>query len=126
MSRVLIGDATVGQPIDRIDGPAKVTGRARYSAEWPTQNLAHAVLVTSRIASGRVAAIDTTAALRMHGVIAVLTHENAPRLPALTGPDAPKPVLTVLQDNVVWYQNQPIAVVVADTFERATDAAPVR
>jgi len=78
MSRVLTGDATVGQPIDRIDGPAKVTGRARYSAEWPTHNLAHACWSRAGSRAVRVAAIDTTAAMRTRGVIAVLTHEKPP------------------------------------------------
>ncbi len=114
---------SVGDPIDRVDGPVKVRGRARYSAEWPTRGMTYAVLVVSRIASGRVKAIDSSAASRAAGVIAILTHENAPELPAPASGHPIKPVLSVLQDDVVWYQNQPIAVVVADTFERATYAA---
>ena len=114
---------SIGDPIDRVDGPVKVRGRARYSAEWPTRGMTYAVLVTSRIPSGRVKEIDASAALRSGGVIAVLTHENAPQLPAPASGHPIKPVLSVLQDDVVWYQNQPIAVVVADTFERATYAA---
>jgi xanthine dehydrogenase YagR molybdenum-binding subunit len=110
---------SIGEPLDRVDGPAKVTGAARYAAEWPVRGVTHAVIVTSRIASGRVAGIDASAAQRASGVIAVMTHDNAPRLV----PDKDDHVLTILQDDRVWFQNQPVAVVVADTFEHATDAA---
>ena len=107
---------SIGDPLDRIDGPAKVTGRAKYSAEWSVQDLAYGVLVMSRIAGGQVTGFDVP---KMDGVIAVLTHENAPRLPES---DA-GPKVTALQDDRVYYQNQPVALVIADTFEHATDAA---
>src|SRR5206468_3916202 len=71
----------IGRPVDRVDGRLKVTGGARYAAEFPTQNVAYGVLVMSTIASGRILAIDTEAADRAPGVLAVITHLNAPRLP---------------------------------------------
>src|SRR5712671_7109572 len=71
----------VGAPLDRIDGRLKVTGGARYSAEFPTANLAHAVIVTSTVATGRIASIDTSAAEKAPGVVRVMTHLNAPKLP---------------------------------------------
>jgi xanthine dehydrogenase YagR molybdenum-binding subunit len=83
--------------------------------------------VTSTIASGRISAIDSAAAEKMPGVLAVLTHRNAPRLPAggsaAAGPPAAGRVLNLLQDDKVNYNRQPIALVVADTLEHAADAA---
>ena len=73
--------ATLGQPLDRVDGRLKVTGGARYAAEFAIPNVAHAVIVTSTIAKGRIDSMDTSAAERAPGVIKVLTPFNAPRLP---------------------------------------------
>ena len=69
----------VGQPISRIDGRAKVTGQAKYAAEYNVPNLAFGVVVSSAIAKGRIAQIDTTAALRLEGVLRVFTHADSPR-----------------------------------------------
>ncbi|PXW17649.1 xanthine dehydrogenase family protein molybdopterin-binding subunit [Paraburkholderia caballeronis] len=115
-----------GQPLDRIDGILKVTGDARYAAEFPEARLAHAVLVTSTIASGTVASIDTARAQAMPGVLLVMTSQNALRLPnggrsPLSPPAGRR--LTLLQDNAIRYSNEPVAVVVADTLEHAADAA---
>ena len=68
----------IGAPLDRVDGRLKVTGGARYSAEFRVAGLAYAVMVTSTVAKGRIASIDTRDALRPRGVLAVLTHHNAP------------------------------------------------
>src|SRR3954463_7082538 len=70
----------VGKPIDRVDGRLKVTGQARYAAEAQVENVAHAVLVVSTVAKGRVTSLDTGAAEKAPGVLAVLTHRNADRL----------------------------------------------
>lgn len=67
----------VGKPIDRVDGRLKVTAGARYAAEFPLPNLAHAVLLQSTIARGRIKSIDTKAAEKAPGVIALITHLNA-------------------------------------------------
>ncbi|WP_322094508.1 xanthine dehydrogenase family protein molybdopterin-binding subunit [Paraburkholderia bannensis] len=116
----------IGQPIDRIDGMLKVTGAASYASDFPEARLAHAVLVTSTVASGTLASIDTRRAQSMPGVLLVMTWQNAMRLPnggrAPLAPPAGRR-LTLLQDNVVRYSNEPVAVVVADTLERAIDAA---
>src|ERR1700722_8962202 len=109
--------------MDRVDGPLKVTGGARSSAESPTANIAHAVIVQSTVATGRVVSIAAAEAERMPGVLTVMTHRNAPRLPAQQPNPPARRVLTLLQDDVVRYNGQPIAVVVADTLEHATDAA---
>lgn len=131
--------SVVGQGIDRVDGRLKVTGAATYSAEHKLAQMAHAVMVLSTIPKGRIAAIDSAAVSGMPGVIAVMTHQNAPRLALPKGseprkgggeqskPDQkkqpPNPKLSLLQDDVVWYNAQPVAVVIADTFEHARDAA---
>ena len=107
----------VGAPLDRVDGRAKVTGAAKYTAEFEFPRLAYGVMVTSTIASGQIAAMDTAQAERAPGVIAVITPRNGAKLPG-----AEKRV-TILQDNNVYYQNQPIAVVVAETLHQAQHAA---
>ena len=111
-----------GQGIDRVDGTLKVCGRAPFAAEFAVPGLAHAVLVTSNVASGRIVRMNVAAASALPGVIAVLTPMNTPRLPqkgqAGVEPPAGR-VLSLLQDDVVSYNNQPIAVAVADTLERA-------
>src|ERR1700712_5603032 len=86
--------------------------------------MAHEVLVTSTVASGRVGRIDTAAAERAPGVIAVISHLNAMKLPQggkAAGPPAGR-VLSLLQDDQVVYANQPIAVVVAESIEQAIGA----
>ena len=120
-------DGVVGRPLDRVDGRLKVTGHARYTADQPVANVAYGVLVTSAIARGRIASLETRAAAREPGVLAVLTHLDAPRLPAPgqgASPAQPSSrVLHLLQDDLVRYAGQPIAVVVAETLEAAQEAA---
>ncbi|HET7785654.1 MAG TPA: xanthine dehydrogenase family protein molybdopterin-binding subunit [Myxococcales bacterium] len=114
----------VGKPYLRADGRAKVTGEARYSYEWPAAGVAHGVLVTSNVARGRIVGIDAAAAAAEPGVIAVITPFNAMRLPGGAAPaDRGDRVVQVLQDDRILYSNQPVAVAVADTFERALHAA---
>ncbi|TMQ22385.1 MAG: xanthine dehydrogenase family protein molybdopterin-binding subunit [Deltaproteobacteria bacterium] len=113
-------------PIERIDARAKLTGTAIYAAETPVANVAHAVIVGSTAARGRLRSVDTDAARRQPGVLAVLAPGAVPKLPAAptsgTGNPADR-VLQLLQDDKIWYADQPIAVVVADTLERAQHAA---
>lgn len=116
----------LGDPLNRVDGRLKVTGRAPYAYEHSVSNGATAVLVTSSIAKGHIRSIDTRAAEKAPGVLLVMTHLNSPKLPTLTQQPASPPagrVLQVLQDNVVRYANQPVAVVVAESFEQADEAA---
>ncbi|CAN7601713.1 xanthine dehydrogenase family protein molybdopterin-binding subunit [Caballeronia sp. LjRoot34] len=118
--------SVLGQPLDRTDGLLKVTGQAKYAADNPEAKLAHAVLVTSTIAHGRVASMDTVRIQAMPGVLLVMTHETAMRLPNGGKPNAEPPAvrrLSLLQTDEVRYSNEPVAVVVADTLERATDGA---
>src|ERR1700685_4454946 len=116
----------IGAPIDRIDGRLKVTGRAPYAYEQQVPGAVYAVLVMSTIAKGRIVSIDTRAAQRLRGVLLVLTHLNAPKLPKLTNQPKKQPtgrIVQVLQDDVVLYANQPIGVVVAETLEAAHEGA---
>ena len=107
----------VGPPLTRVDGKQKVTGTAKFTAEFEIPQLAYAVMVTSTIPSGQIAGMDTSAAEKSPGVLAVITPRNALRLPGA------ERRITVLQDTNIYYQNQPIAVVVAETLEQAHHAA---
>ncbi len=111
------GSVAIGDPLPRVDGRAKVTGSAKYSAEFPIPRLVHGSLVMSTIASGKVVRMDTAAAERAPGVLAVITPSNAIRLAA------PERRISLLQDDRVFYQNQPIGIVLAETFEQARYAA---
>ena len=115
---------TIGEPLSRVDGRLKVTGGAKYSGEYKFPNLTYAVLVPATITNGTVTAVDIRAAKYAPGVLAVITPFNAPKVPGYQ-PDAKKPVkgLKLFNDNQIHFNGQPIALVVADTFERATYAA---
>jgi xanthine dehydrogenase YagR molybdenum-binding subunit len=121
--------AAIGQPVDRIDGPAKVTGAGRYSAEIALPTLAYAVLVGADVPSGRVSEVHATDAERSDGVLAVLTHRDLPKVtqpplfPSLFGHAAPGETFFPMQDETVHYAGQPVAIVVADSLERAQHAA---
>jgi xanthine dehydrogenase YagR molybdenum-binding subunit len=121
-------NAVVGKPLDRVDARAKVTGAAKYSAEFQIPNMAYAFLVQSTIAKGRIRSIDTSAAEKAPGVLGILTHKNAPKLnkPKESGAfefKISESGLLPLQGDEIFYDGQHIAVVVADTFERARYAA---
>jgi xanthine dehydrogenase YagR molybdenum-binding subunit len=117
----------IGQPLDRVDGPLKVTGKATYTADQNIPNLAYAVLVTSAIAKGTIASMDTRAAEREPGVLAVLTHKDKPRLakdPTEVAAGSPADrALQLLQDDRIVYGNQPIAIAIAETLEAAFESA---
>lgn len=108
--------------ITRADGAAKVTGEARYAADWQADGMVHAVLVTSAIPGGRILRADIAAASGTPGVVAVYTHRNAPRLNPVTAGVYPQTVLP-LQDELVRYEGEPVAVVVAERLDQAQQAA---
>ena len=112
----------IGDPIDRVDGRAKVTGTATYANDTPVAGALYAVLATSRIARGRFH-VDAAAAAAVPGVVAIVMPDTAPRLPAAPPAGNGDRVLQLLQDELVWYQDQPIAIAIADTLEHAQHAA---
>src|SRR3982751_3111497 len=120
-------EKSVGRPVTRVDGRAKVTGRAVYSAEHKIPNVVHAVMVMSTIPKGRIASIDTHSAERVPGVLTVMTHLNTPKLPEKPqSGEQSRPAdrkLQLLQNDTVLYANQPIALAVASTLEAAQEAA---
>src|SRR5438045_7210960 len=95
----------VGQPLNRQDGRLKVTGGAKYSAEWSLPNLAYAVPVQSAIAKGTIESFDLTAAKAAPGVLLVMTHENPP---TLAPPDVLQRVARQLGENVLPFQSNVI------------------
>ncbi|MGN9907568.1 xanthine dehydrogenase family protein molybdopterin-binding subunit [Phytohabitans sp. LJ34] len=111
----------VGRDVPRVDGRAKVTGAARYAADQPVDGLLHGFLVLSTISRGEVTRTDADEARRSAGVVAVYTHENMPRIAR------PQPFyvkgFVPLQDNRIHHNGQPVALVVAQTFEQARFAA---
>jgi xanthine dehydrogenase YagR molybdenum-binding subunit len=120
----------IGQPISRIDGRLKVTGAAKYAAEFNQNQMVYAFPVRSTIGNGTITAIDANAAKSADGVLTVITHENAMRLKELKNPLELLMVggllgenLVPLQDNKVHYFGQYIALVVAETYEQARIAA---
>src|SRR5260221_557685 len=115
-----VGDGVVGKPLDRVDGRAKVTGRARYAYEVQQgPAVAYGYAVEASVGKGRMTFIDTDAAERAPGVVLVLTHQNAPKQGTGNHHEA-HPVLTSAD---VSYYGQPVAFVVAETFEQARAAA---
>jgi xanthine dehydrogenase YagR molybdenum-binding subunit len=118
---------SVGQALPRVDGREKVTGQTRYAAEFEVPRCAHAVLVQSSISKGRIVSLDATEAERLPGVLTVISHQNAPRLPYREHRGSVDPAvgerLHVLQDDVIRFFGQFVAIVVAETQEQADHAA---
>jgi len=108
----------IGAPLDRIDGPRKVTGGATYAYENAVDGCAYAFPVQSTIAKGKVTGVDASDASALAGVVVVFSHADAPRLA-----DTGDPELAVLQSDAVAYHGQIVAGVVADSYELARAAA---
>jgi xanthine dehydrogenase YagR molybdenum-binding subunit len=117
--------SVVGQPINRVDGAAKVTGKAQYAADFDVSKIAYAWLIQSTIAKGKIASIDARRARAAPGVLLVMTHENAPKLPAAAQQANPpgERALSLLQDATIRYNGEPVAVVVAESLEQARRGA---
>ena len=120
----------IGQAKKRVTGKLKTTGGARYAAEFPVENVTYGVITTSTVAKGRITNIDTKEAQAIPGVIAVITHQNAPQLPFETIPSEQKITTapageypqTLYTDRIYFY-GQPVAVTIAETLEQAEQAA---
>jgi xanthine dehydrogenase YagR molybdenum-binding subunit len=121
----------IGKEMSRVDGVAKVTGQAKYAAEFQVPNLAYGFIVLGTVAKGTIQSIDTREAEAVPGVIRVFTHTNTPKL----GPKAsteesppraqeePDKSFRALQSNRIFFNAQPVALVVAETYEQARYAA---
>ncbi|CAM3386797.1 xanthine dehydrogenase family protein molybdopterin-binding subunit [Flavobacterium chungbukense] len=119
---------SIGKPISRLEGRLKVTGIAKYAGEYQAPGLLYGYVVNSTITKGTIKIIDTADAKALEGVIEIFTHENRPSTAwfdfQYADMDAPPgTVFKPLKDNEIKYNGQPIALVVADTFEMARYAA---
>ncbi len=112
----------IGAPLDRVEGPAKVRGEAVYTHDVSVEGMLDAVVVPSTIANGRIASIDESAARATIGVVEIMTHRNAPRVDPRK-PSANDSILFLLQDDAVEFDRQPVAVVIAQSFEAAIHGA---
>ena len=118
----------IGTPVSRLDGALKVKGEATFSAEFRFDDMAYAALAYATIPRGRITAVDSAVAEVAPGVVLVMTHLNAPRMnkPGVFGssPTAVGPAdLSILQDDRIHWNGQPIACVLAETQEQADHAA---
>ncbi|HXO88433.1 MAG TPA: xanthine dehydrogenase family protein molybdopterin-binding subunit [Candidatus Acidoferrales bacterium] len=107
----------IGEPLTRVDGRLKVTGAAKYSAEFTASKIAYGVIVQSTIPCGRIARMDTAEAAGLPGVVAVMTPQNTAKL------SSPEKRLSLLQDDAVNYNRQPIAIAIAESLHAAQSAA---
>jgi xanthine dehydrogenase YagR molybdenum-binding subunit len=122
------GAVSIGMAVSRVDGRDKVTGQARYAAEHPAEDLLYGVVVNCAIPRGRIRSMRTDAALAVPGVVEVITHLNRPRIRSfdifykdMTAPGGSP--FRPLYDDKIAYSGQPVALVVAETFEAARHAA---
>ena len=119
----------IGTPTSRVDGRAKVTGEAKYAGEFNAPGLTYGSVVESPIPRGRIVRIDTSDALRVEGVLDVLTHDNRPRMAGADqawkddiAPEEGSP-FRPLYDDKIMFSGQPIALVLAEQWEIARYAA---
>jgi xanthine dehydrogenase YagR molybdenum-binding subunit len=123
----------IGKEMSRVDGVAKVTGKAKYAAEFAVPNLAYGFIVNGSIAKGAIASIDTQEAERATGVIRVFTHLNTSKFgpkPASNEQAPPRGAqeeqdksFRALQSDRIHFNMQPVALVIAETYEQARYAA---
>jgi xanthine dehydrogenase YagR molybdenum-binding subunit len=117
----------IGKPVTRVDGRTKVTGKARYAADFNQPGQLYAVIVSATVGLGRVTGIESADVEGMPGLVALITHRNAPKLAYLPHKAVIDPGvgerLHVLQDDSVRFYGQPVAIVVADSLDHAERAA---
>ena len=113
-----VATGAVGAALSRVDGRVKVTGQARYAYEQPIEGVAYAAAVTATIAAGVIDAVDAERALALPGVLAVISHDNAPRLGEVDDGE-----LLLFQSDTVHYRGQIVAAVVAESLEAAREGA---
>jgi xanthine dehydrogenase YagR molybdenum-binding subunit len=118
--------ANMGQPIPRYDAVAKVTGKAEYAADVPLINPVYAYLVTSSIAKGRIDSFDLTVAQKVRGLVDIVTHENAEKLKEaklFSNGGYVSSTIQPLASADIAQSGQIVAIVLANTFEAAREAA---
>jgi xanthine dehydrogenase YagR molybdenum-binding subunit len=113
---------TMGVEVSRTEGPDKVSGAARYAADRSAPGLVYGVFAPSRIARGRIEKIHSHDAETSSGILRVLTHQTMPKLKRIDSPPGGQSVIP-LQDDRIWYEGQPIALVIGETLEQAQYAA---
>ncbi|QHS62937.1 xanthine dehydrogenase family protein molybdopterin-binding subunit [Chitinophaga agri] len=125
-----MGTDKKSEPLNRVDGRAKVTGKAKYFAEFDIPGVTYCVMVTSTITRGTINTINTKNAERAPGVLGIFTHLNMPVIPGWAepgNPNAKQPAggekYRMLGSNKILFNGQPIALVIANTLERAQYAA---
>ena len=129
MEKAFIKKVQIGDAMDRVDARLKVSGAARYAAEYTLKGVAYGVLVTSTIAKGRIKEMDTRAAEKAPGVLAIINHKNAPKVPghqAGTDNEGSRVYgqeFRLFYDNKIYHNDQPIALAIASTPEQAEHAA---
>lgn len=119
-------NTSIGNPIDRIDGRLKVTGQAKYSAEFPADNMVYALGVNSTIARGSISSIDTSKAEALDGVLKVITYKNVDKLkerPSERPSFGLTTLMPIFQDREIHFYGQYVACVVAETYEQARYAS---
>jgi xanthine dehydrogenase YagR molybdenum-binding subunit len=107
---------SIGAAIARVDGPQKVTGRARYSGDIVVPGMVHGALVLSTISNGRIVALDDHDAARAEGIVGVFSHRNLDKIQDVE-------VLRLLHEDRIWHAGQPVALVVGERREQALRAA---
>ncbi|MBF9222072.1 xanthine dehydrogenase family protein molybdopterin-binding subunit [Hymenobacter ruricola] len=129
MENPVLPISATGAPLSRVDGRLKVTGQARYAAEHSVKDCVHGVLVTSAVARGRIKRLDVAAAEQAPGVLSIVSHLNAPKVPgyqdakASQNPRVEGQEIKVFYDDQLHFSNQPVALAVAATLEQARYAA---
>src|ERR671916_1644456 len=121
----------IGKEMSRVDGAAKVTGKAKYAAEFQVPNVAYGFIVLGTVAKGTIKAIDTKEAEAAAGVVRVFTHLNTPKFgPKASHEQAPPRAqeeqdksFRALQSDRIYFNMQPVALVVAETYEQARFAS---
>ncbi|WP_066378563.1 xanthine dehydrogenase family protein molybdopterin-binding subunit [Anabaena sp. CA = ATCC 33047] len=112
----------IGKPLNRVEGNLKVTGKAEYTADIPRENLTYGAILRSAIAKGQVTTIDTTPALAAPGVVDIITYEQTPdliKIPFFSQQPDQQPE----KHDIIHYDGQPLAIIVAETLEQAEYAA---
>ena len=115
------GQVVTGGAVSRVDGRAKVTGDARYAAEYASPDMLYGVVVSGTIAKGRILDIDIEEAMLLHGVVEVMSHLNRPKVRSfdISYKDMTAPAgspFRPLYDDCILYSGQPVALVLAESF----------